>query len=237
MGSPDFRSFSPPFQEGNVEHNLALVEALRRVADDKGVTVAQIAIAWVAHQGPDIVPLVGARNRTRLAESLGATAVRLTGADLALHRSRHARFRCCRHPLCSAAHGSSRQRAVMSVPESRPMSKLMVTPLIGPAAGTVDVLPRRKRSADLVAVARSGGDGNGCRAGTHRLIQYCGTWVERLDYSTAERLGVLTHSTLSELAGINSQWCNALRSLATVRFALNWPVCCSLAVATRSRSS
>jgi aryl-alcohol dehydrogenase-like predicted oxidoreductase len=82
-GTPDFRSFSPRFQEGNVEQNLALVEALRKVADAKGVTVAQMAISWVAHQGADIVPLVGARNRTRLAESLGASAVALTSADLA----------------------------------------------------------------------------------------------------------------------------------------------------------
>jgi aryl-alcohol dehydrogenase-like predicted oxidoreductase len=59
-----------------------LVEALRKVADAKGVTVAQIAIAWVALQGADIVPLVGARNRTRLAESLGAVAISLTSADL-----------------------------------------------------------------------------------------------------------------------------------------------------------
>ncbi len=82
-GRPDFRSFSPRFQEGNVEQNLALVEALRKVAEAKGVTVAQIAIAWVAHQGADIVPLVGARNRTRLAESLGAVLISLSGADLA----------------------------------------------------------------------------------------------------------------------------------------------------------
>lgn len=82
-GTPDFRSFSPRFQDGNVEQNLALVEALRKVADAKGVTVAQIAIAWVAHQGHDIVPLVGARNRKRLAESLGAVAVTLTKADMA----------------------------------------------------------------------------------------------------------------------------------------------------------
>lgn len=81
-GTPDFRSFSPRFQDGNVEQNLALVEALRKVAAAKGVTVAQIAIAWVAHQGADIVPLVGARNRTRLAESLGAAALKLTSADL-----------------------------------------------------------------------------------------------------------------------------------------------------------
>jgi aryl-alcohol dehydrogenase-like predicted oxidoreductase len=63
-GTPDFRSFSPRFQEGNVEQNLALIEVLRKLADAKGVTVAQIAVAWVAHQGADIVPLVGARNRT-----------------------------------------------------------------------------------------------------------------------------------------------------------------------------
>lgn len=82
-GAPDFRSSSPRFQEGNVERNLALVEALRQVAEAKGVTVAQIAIAWVAHQGADIVPLVGARNRMRLAESLGAVAISLTSANLA----------------------------------------------------------------------------------------------------------------------------------------------------------
>ncbi len=82
-GIPDFRSFSPRFQEGNVDRNLALVEALRKVADAKGATVAQIAIAWVAHQGADIVPLIGARSRTRLAESLGAVSLNLTQADLA----------------------------------------------------------------------------------------------------------------------------------------------------------
>ncbi|MCA1407864.1 aldo/keto reductase [Ensifer sp. IC3342] len=79
----DFRTMSPRFQEGNVEQNLALVEALRRVADAKGVTVAQIAIAWVAAQGDDIVPLVGARRRDRLAEALGSQAVHLDADDLA----------------------------------------------------------------------------------------------------------------------------------------------------------
>ncbi|MFJ6739479.1 aldo/keto reductase [Streptomyces sp. NPDC091279] len=79
----DLRSFSPRFSEGNVEHNLALVEALRRVADAKGCTVAQLAIAWVAAQGADIVPLVGARTRERLAEALPATELVLGAADLA----------------------------------------------------------------------------------------------------------------------------------------------------------
>ncbi|WP_026869029.1 aldo/keto reductase [Inquilinus limosus] len=79
----DFRSHSPRFQEGNVERNLALVGALRAIAEAKGVTVAQIAIAWVAAQGRDIVPLVGSRRRDQLAEALGALDVVLTPDDLA----------------------------------------------------------------------------------------------------------------------------------------------------------
>ena len=79
----DFRAHSPRFQAGNIEHNLALVEALRAVAAAKGVTVAQIAIAWVAAQGRDIVPLVGARRRDQLTESLGALGVALGPDDLA----------------------------------------------------------------------------------------------------------------------------------------------------------
>jgi aryl-alcohol dehydrogenase-like predicted oxidoreductase len=82
LAAGDFRSHGPRFQDGNLERNLALVEALRKLADDKGVTVAQLAVAWVAAQGDDIVPLVGARTRTRLAESLGATEVDLTPAEL-----------------------------------------------------------------------------------------------------------------------------------------------------------
>jgi len=79
----DFRGHSPRFQGDNVDKNLALVEALRTIAEAKGVSVAQIAIAWVAAQGDDIVPLVGARTRARLAESLGALEVVLSADDLA----------------------------------------------------------------------------------------------------------------------------------------------------------
>jgi aryl-alcohol dehydrogenase-like predicted oxidoreductase len=67
-----FRGFSPRFQGSNLEHNLALVEALRAVADEHGATVAQVAVAWVLSRGEDIVPLVGARRRDRLREALGA---------------------------------------------------------------------------------------------------------------------------------------------------------------------
>lgn len=81
--SGDARGHSPRFSADNVDHNLALVEALRRVAAAKGCTVAQLAIAWVAAQGEDIVPLVGARTRERLAEALPALEVNLTDDDLA----------------------------------------------------------------------------------------------------------------------------------------------------------
>jgi aryl-alcohol dehydrogenase-like predicted oxidoreductase len=79
----DFRTHSPRFQGENLDRNLALVEELRKVAQDKGVTVAQLAIAWVASQDELIVPLVGARRRDRLAEALGSLDVELTAADIA----------------------------------------------------------------------------------------------------------------------------------------------------------
>jgi len=79
----DFRSFSPRFQGENLERNLALVDALRAIADERGATVAQIAIAWVSAQGEDIVPLVGARRRDRLHEALGALDLTLGADDLA----------------------------------------------------------------------------------------------------------------------------------------------------------
>jgi aryl-alcohol dehydrogenase-like predicted oxidoreductase len=79
----DFRAHSPRFQGANADRNLALVEALRVIANVKGVSVAQIEIAWVAAQGNDIVPLVGSRRRVQLDEALGALEVTLTSADLA----------------------------------------------------------------------------------------------------------------------------------------------------------
>ena len=79
----DFRNNSPRFTGDNLDRNLALVEALRKVATSKDVTVAQAAIAWVLSRGEDIVPLVGARRRERLAESLGALDVDLGADDLA----------------------------------------------------------------------------------------------------------------------------------------------------------
>ncbi|MFJ2442833.1 aldo/keto reductase [Streptomyces sp. NPDC087658] len=79
----DFRAFSPRFQGDNLQHNLALVDSLRKIAEQKGITVAQTAIAWVLSRGEDIVPLIGARRRDRLAEALGALEVTLDAGDLA----------------------------------------------------------------------------------------------------------------------------------------------------------
>jgi len=79
----DFRNMSPRFSPEHLDRNLALVDALRAIADAKGVTVAQIAIGWALSQGADIVPLVGARRRDRLTEALGALDVALTSDDLA----------------------------------------------------------------------------------------------------------------------------------------------------------
>ena len=79
----DVRGFVPRFSGENLDHNLSLVKALRAIAEVKGVTVAQIAIAWVLTRGQDIVPLVGARRRDRLAEALGAIELTLTSDELA----------------------------------------------------------------------------------------------------------------------------------------------------------
>ncbi|NSZ17363.1 aldo/keto reductase [Agrobacterium vitis] len=81
--STDFRAHSPRFQGENANHNLALVEALTQVASSKGMTTAQAAIAWVLAKGEDIVPLIGARRRDRLKESLGALDFTLSQEDIA----------------------------------------------------------------------------------------------------------------------------------------------------------
>ena len=79
----DFRTASPRFQGAALEANLALVEALRAVAEPKGATVAQAAIAWVVAQGDDIVPVIGARRRGQLAEALKGAELTLGADDLA----------------------------------------------------------------------------------------------------------------------------------------------------------
>ena len=79
----DFRTTAPRFSAENIGTNLSLVEALRSVAEARGATVAQVAVAWVAAQGDDIVPLIGAKRPDRLAEAVAALDIRLTPDDVA----------------------------------------------------------------------------------------------------------------------------------------------------------
>ncbi len=79
----DFRAHLPRFAGANGEQNRPMVQALAAFAAEKAATPAQLAIAWVAAQGADIFPVIGARTRAQLAESLGALEVRLTLDDIA----------------------------------------------------------------------------------------------------------------------------------------------------------
>jgi aryl-alcohol dehydrogenase-like predicted oxidoreductase len=73
----------PRYQQGNLEKNLRLVEALRQIGKEKGASPAQLAIAWVRSRGADIIPVLGARRREQLKETLGAFELELGDADLA----------------------------------------------------------------------------------------------------------------------------------------------------------
>jgi aryl-alcohol dehydrogenase-like predicted oxidoreductase len=80
----DSRSFMPRFQAGNFEHNARLVEKMDEIAARKRCTPAQLALAWLLAQGPDIVPIPGTKRRERLEENLGALEVELESDDLRL---------------------------------------------------------------------------------------------------------------------------------------------------------
>jgi aryl-alcohol dehydrogenase-like predicted oxidoreductase len=79
----DWRRTNPRFQGENFDRNLALVERVREIASGKGVTVGQLALAWVLAQGDDIVPIPGTKRRRYLEENVGALDVALDDADLA----------------------------------------------------------------------------------------------------------------------------------------------------------
>jgi aryl-alcohol dehydrogenase-like predicted oxidoreductase len=82
LADGDPRARFPRFQSGNLERNLELLDALEKIAEQRGVSTAQLAIAWVAAQGEDVIPLIGTKRRTRLAEALAALDLRLTPDEL-----------------------------------------------------------------------------------------------------------------------------------------------------------
>ncbi|HUR81126.1 MAG TPA: aldo/keto reductase, partial [Thermoanaerobaculia bacterium] len=81
-GARDFRAFLPRFRNDNLARNQKLIDALQTIARTKNVTPAQLAIAWVLARAEDIVPVIGARTRAQLAESLGALNIRLSDDNL-----------------------------------------------------------------------------------------------------------------------------------------------------------
>jgi len=83
LTSGDPRARFPRFHDGNLERNVGLLGALEKLARERGVSAAQLAIAWVAAQGHDIIPLIGTKRRARLAEAVAALDLTLTPAELA----------------------------------------------------------------------------------------------------------------------------------------------------------
>jgi aryl-alcohol dehydrogenase-like predicted oxidoreductase len=79
----DWRRMNPRFQGENLAHNLALVGRVEALAREKGITAAQLALAWLLSRGKDVVPIPGTRRRARLEENVAAASVALTPADLA----------------------------------------------------------------------------------------------------------------------------------------------------------
>jgi aryl-alcohol dehydrogenase-like predicted oxidoreductase len=82
LADDDFRRGQPRFQGENFEHNIAIVEAIDELAEQKGATAAQIALAWVHAQGEDIVPIPGTKRRKYLEQNAAALDIDLTGEDV-----------------------------------------------------------------------------------------------------------------------------------------------------------
>ena len=78
----DMRSWSERWQPGNYEKNVAAVDELTALATERGITVAQLALAWLLAQGDDVVPIPGTRHARRVEENVGAAEVELSAADL-----------------------------------------------------------------------------------------------------------------------------------------------------------
>jgi aryl-alcohol dehydrogenase-like predicted oxidoreductase len=82
LAEDDFRRRSPRFTGGNLEPNLELASRVKEIAAEKGITPAQLALAWVLARGDDLVPIPGTKRRTYLEENAGAVEVELTKDEL-----------------------------------------------------------------------------------------------------------------------------------------------------------
>jgi aryl-alcohol dehydrogenase-like predicted oxidoreductase len=79
----DYRKTDPRYQGANYDANMAVVAAVKAVADRHGASTAQVAIAWLLAQGPDVVPIPGCKRRATLEDTAGAAALKLNAEDLA----------------------------------------------------------------------------------------------------------------------------------------------------------
>jgi aryl-alcohol dehydrogenase-like predicted oxidoreductase len=82
FGDGDFRGNDPRMSAENIERNLGIVETVKRIAESKEATPAQVALAWVLHQGDDLVPIPGTRRRSRVEENAAAVEIELDEAEL-----------------------------------------------------------------------------------------------------------------------------------------------------------
>ena len=83
LSENDRRKDHPRFQQGNIETNVAIIQPLKAIADEKGVSTSQLSIAWLLAQGDDIVPIPGSKRRTHLAENIAAVDIELSADDVA----------------------------------------------------------------------------------------------------------------------------------------------------------
>ena len=83
LAEDDFRRTQPRFQAGNLEENAKIVAKLREIAEERGITPAQLALAWVLSRGEDIVPIPGTKRRKYLEENAAAADIELTNEELA----------------------------------------------------------------------------------------------------------------------------------------------------------
>jgi aryl-alcohol dehydrogenase-like predicted oxidoreductase len=83
FGKHDMRRHNPRFQVENFDKNLAVVQAVQQLAEDKGVTAGQLALAWVLAEGDDVAPIPGTKRISYLEENLGALEISLSPEDMA----------------------------------------------------------------------------------------------------------------------------------------------------------
>jgi aryl-alcohol dehydrogenase-like predicted oxidoreductase len=108
FGAGDFRAGDPRFAGENLDRNLALVAELRRLAEARGATLGQLALAWLTAQGSDVVPIPGSRSRARVAENAAAGDLVLDADDLAALERAAPRSAWRGDRRSFAAHGTKR---------------------------------------------------------------------------------------------------------------------------------